>query len=197
MASGALTAWQTGRSQRLDRLLTAHRAVGGTDRGRRTETEEINWALVLLLAAEFQGFARDLHDEAVDIFASQAAGARPQVLEVLRNQLTEGRKLDQGNANAGALGSDFGRIGLRLVPALKVAHHASMSRLRRLAALNEARNAIAHANSGALTHLRHDGHPMTLVTVRSWRGALDGLTQSMDAVVSAYLTDLFSITAPW
>ena len=28
--------------------------------GRRWQTEQLNWALILRLAAEFQGFARDL-----------------------------------------------------------------------------------------------------------------------------------------
>lgn len=38
---------------------------------------EFNWALTLQLAGEFQGFARDLHDLAVDHFATAVSGATP------------------------------------------------------------------------------------------------------------------------
>jgi hypothetical protein len=61
VASKALALWRTERTRHLDELLGAHRLVGGTGRGRRWRTSALNEALVLRLAAEFQGFARDLH----------------------------------------------------------------------------------------------------------------------------------------
>jgi hypothetical protein len=54
--------WRKERSERLDELLHAHQSVGGPSRGRRWRTATLNEALLLRLAAEFQGFARDLHD---------------------------------------------------------------------------------------------------------------------------------------
>lgn len=65
MVSAALTQWRTGRASKLSNLLSAHVAVGGSKAGRRWATEELNHAIVLRLASEFQGFCRDLHDEAV------------------------------------------------------------------------------------------------------------------------------------
>jgi hypothetical protein len=70
MTSVALNAWRSTRAGRLDRLRSAHTAIGGSGRGRRWVTEELNHALVLRLAAEFQGFARDLHEESSPVIGS-------------------------------------------------------------------------------------------------------------------------------
>jgi hypothetical protein len=61
--------WRKERSERLDELLHAHQSVGGPSRGRRWRTATLNEALLLRLAAEFQGFARDLHEQTCDTFA--------------------------------------------------------------------------------------------------------------------------------
>lgn len=61
MTSRALLNWNTNRATRLDRLVAAHRTLRGVDR--RWITDELNHSLVLRLASEFQGFARELHDE--------------------------------------------------------------------------------------------------------------------------------------
>src|SRR2546426_3443884 len=118
MPSMALAGWQGERSGRLDQLLEAHRRIGGTGAGRRTETEQINWALVLRLAGEFQGFARDLHSLGVDRFASWVASGNVQVESVLITLLTRGLKLDTGNAEPASLGDAFNRFGVRWWPAL-------------------------------------------------------------------------------
>ncbi|MDX6343200.1 MAG: hypothetical protein QOH87_3338 [Trebonia sp.] len=55
--------WAAARANRIKRLRAAHEAFGGTGPGRRWVTDELNHALILRLASEFQGFARDLHDE--------------------------------------------------------------------------------------------------------------------------------------
>lgn len=65
MPSRALAEWRGRRSDELDELLAAHAAVGGTGRGRRYATEQVNRAYALAVAAQFQGFCRDLHSEAV------------------------------------------------------------------------------------------------------------------------------------
>jgi len=59
MASAALARWRAERSSRLDELVQAHRRITGAAAGRPTQTQQINWALVLQLAVDFQGFARD------------------------------------------------------------------------------------------------------------------------------------------
>jgi hypothetical protein len=66
-----------------------------------------------------------------------------------------------------------------------------------LAALNEARNAIAHADDNKLLALRGRGYPITLTTVRRWKTSLDGLVRTMDDVVGAYLGRLLGTGSPW
>ena len=79
MASRALTTWRMERSERLDELLHAHQSVGGPSRGRRWRTATLNEALLLRLAAEFQGFARDLHEQTCDTFAAWITPSDPTV----------------------------------------------------------------------------------------------------------------------
>ena len=98
MPSVALVSWQTDRQQRIEELNAAHRAVGGRGPGRRWRTRQLNWAMTLRLAAEFQGFARDLHDLAVDHFATTASGGNTQLAGVLRERLTTNRQLDRQRA---------------------------------------------------------------------------------------------------
>ena len=82
--SMALASWRSDRQQRLDELLAAHQTVGGAGPGRRWRTRELNWALTLRLAGEFQGFARHLHDLAVDHFVATLAGGNTQLADTLR-----------------------------------------------------------------------------------------------------------------
>src|SRR5438552_3149352 len=83
----------------LDEIEAAHRAVGGAGPGRRTATQQINYAYAMLLSAQFQRFCRDLHSECVDILAS-AAGS-PTVQQLFRTDLLLHRRLDRGNPNPG------------------------------------------------------------------------------------------------
>jgi hypothetical protein len=61
MSSVALREWQGTRSVQLDELDAAHGAVGGTGPGRRYATRQLNHAYTVVLAAQFQGAARQLH----------------------------------------------------------------------------------------------------------------------------------------
>jgi hypothetical protein len=197
MASSALEAWQIQRQRRIDELLAAHAIVGGSGPGRRWDTEQLNWALTLRVAGEFQGFARDLHDLAVDHFVTVVARGDDRLSLVLRLQLTENRTLDRGNATPGAIGADYRRFGLSLWDALRSADYRAHLWNRKLELLNEARNAIAHANDAKLVALRERGYPIKLKTVRRWKDALDGLAATMDDVVSDYLDSLLGGGRPW
>lgn len=76
MASVALATWRTARSSRLDQLFAVHDRIDPrSGPGRRVGTEQLNLALMVALAGEWQGFARDLHDEAVDFFVGEVAAA--------------------------------------------------------------------------------------------------------------------------
>jgi hypothetical protein len=195
--STAYLAWFGHRQDRLDLLLGAHRAMSASGPGSRWRTEQLNWALTLRLAGEFQGFARELHDVAVDHVVAAVAGGSPGLANVLRAGMTAHRQLDRGNATPASLGDDYLRLGLPLWPTLRARSSRATIWNRNLAALNEARNAVAHADESRLLALRTDGYPITLTTVGRWKTSLDGLVRTMDDVVSAYLGRLLGTGSPW
>src|SRR4028119_882755 len=89
MPSQSLLKGQGSRSRELDQIAAAH-AAGDAAPGRRYATQQINRAYRVLLAAQFQGFCRDLHSEAVDhLIAPMPAG--DVRTDMLRVRLTEGR----------------------------------------------------------------------------------------------------------
>jgi hypothetical protein len=140
--STALDGWRGARSDRLDELVAAHGRVGGTAAGRRTDTEQINWALILRLSAEFQGFVRDLHTLGAEQFSQWTAPADPRLASLIANLLTEGLTLDRGNAAPGAIGEAFNRFGLYWWPALRRRDRRTADRHAQLLRLNRARNAF-------------------------------------------------------
>ena len=111
MPSQALQTWLTVRKQALDEIENAHRRVGGTRRGRRHATRQINYAYTVLLSSQFQGFCRELHDECIGLLVQWITpiGLRA----AFERSLLLGRKLDTGNPNPGNLGADFGRFGFK------------------------------------------------------------------------------------
>jgi hypothetical protein len=56
MPSTSYRHWRTVRASALDEIAHAHAAVGGTARGRRYTTQQINRAYAMLLASQFQGY---------------------------------------------------------------------------------------------------------------------------------------------
>jgi hypothetical protein len=109
MPSNSLLQWRGARAAVLDEIEAAHANVGGTERGRRYATQQINRAYAVLLSSEFQGFCRDLYSECMDhVLATAPAATRG----VIRTQFLWGRSLDRGNPQAGTIGSDFGRFGI-------------------------------------------------------------------------------------
>lgn len=196
MVSASLVTWRSARLRRLDRLRAAHEAFGSGP-GRRWETEELNHALVLRLASEFQGFARDLHQEALDAVVLAVGRSVPGMAAVLSIPYVTARRLDRGNADPGALGNDFGLFGMPLWPELESRYPGrSASWNRKLSALNTARNGIAHDDRRKLAMAEAGGWPMTLRSVDRWRSALNGLAQGMDHVVGEYLGGIVG-TSPW
>lgn len=197
MASAALTDWNAARSNRLDELLAAHVRIGGTGVGRRTETEQINWALILRLAGEFQGFVRDLHAEGAAWFARHVADGNVALETTLATLITQSSKLDIGNATPGAIGDAFARFGVRWWPALEAHDERSKGRQGKLEKVNRARNAIAHGRLNELDDLRIEGTPLNLATIRRWRSALNGLADTMDIVLANHLAVFLGAGDPW
>jgi len=193
MASSALSRWQSDRAKTIDELLSA-RATAGKEGARE---KQLNLALVVRLAAEFQGFARELHDQASATFAAWGSAGNTHLADVLRERMREGRQLDHGNAQPGSLGSDFGRLGFQLWPALAKRNIASAAHQDTLDRLNRARNAIVHDNETDLETLEHEGYPITNTTLETWRSDLDSLAGTLDTEVAERLGTLFGQSAPW
>jgi hypothetical protein len=151
------------------------------------------------LAAEFQGFARDLHDLAIDCYVRQIDTVNPTLGNIIRIDMTRGRQLDRGNAQSGSLGSDFSRLGLLFWDTLDAASNNQSKKWRKdLDSLNLARNAIAHDDQGNFFDLRAIGKfPITLRTITAWLRPLDALAITMDDVVSIYLGSIIKGPRPW
>jgi hypothetical protein len=191
MPSRSLIRWAGERAGALDEIENAHVMVGGTERGRRYATQQINYAYAALLSGHFQGFCRDLHSECVDQFVTILPA---HVQGVMREELTWNRSLDRGNPHPGAVGADYNRLGLTFWARVHAVDARNARRREQLQELMDWRNAIAHqdfdpvAAGGAAT--------LHLATVRGWRSALGALARSFDAAMYNYLEPLLG-RAPW
>ncbi len=195
MPSVAKGEWDNTATARLDELEHVHADARGTGPGRRWGTEQLNRSLFVVLVAQFQTYCRDLHDEAIDVHVT---AANPRQQEVLRTLLTQGRKLDVQNPQPAALGSDFGRLGFQLIPALKSKGADMEEALEKLELLVKFRNAVAHGNESELAALIVDGSiKATLTSYRGFRTTLKRLVGTMDRVVAAELASGLRIPPPW
>lgn len=98
MPSNSSIRWNGERAEALDEIENAHALIGGTDRGRRYATRQINYAYTALLSSHFQGFCRDLHSECVDHIVV-ATPVRLQ--ELLKVEFDWNRSLSKGNPHPG------------------------------------------------------------------------------------------------
>ncbi len=195
MASRALQEWRTDACAAFDEIEHAHRAVGGTRPGRRFLTQQLNYAYVMLLAGRFQGFARALHSQTAAIVAYGTHNATYR--RVLWESLTHNRALDRHNAQPNSIAEDFNRFGIDVWAALDGARTGNDERRRKLWALIEWRNAIAHDDidarlaKGVLASAR-----INLDQCKSWRSALGVLATSLDAV-AADSCEALELPRPW
>jgi hypothetical protein len=192
MPSTAWHEWDTTRTAELDEIEAAHAAVGGTGRGRRCATEQINHAYAVLLTAQFQGFCRDPHSECVEHFVH--ATTSPGVRDALLTLFLLNRGLDRGNASAGILGGDFGRLGIEFWARVYDEDPRNRPRREALEQLNAWRNAIAHQDFDPA--VLGGTAALHLTQVRAWRRACDHLAQSFDRTMRAYFLAAIGI-AVW
>lgn len=197
MPSAALTTWRAERTSLLDQLLQAHAALGGPGAGRRWATAELNRALLLRVAAQFQGFAKDLHAEVAITFGSLAQPANATLARVISTGLQTKRDLDRANAQEDSLASDFGRFGIVLWDEMAKHDARTAARREHLKWFNTARNALAHDDAVKLAKVIAAGYKVDLTWVRRWRSALDGLAGTMDVVMATHLARLFNVQRPW
>jgi hypothetical protein len=185
--SAALVRWNASTQRALDQVRTAHRAVGGRFRGRRSATLQLNHAYVLILSSQFQGFCRDLCSEAAQVIARNVPLG---VQEIVASSLTQGRKLDHGNPSPANLQQDFLRLGLDLWRAVHAQDRRNVRRQRSIEELNAWRNAIAHQD------WRRLGPGLRLPTVEAWRSACHALAPHFDRAVFDRLCVAVG-RAPW
>jgi hypothetical protein len=182
MGSQALGTWLNGESaERLNELLAVHVSVGGTARGRRYATEELNAVIVSQVAAHFQRFCRNLHSEAAETLVASAPTAYQPMLRLWYGD----RWLDRRNAQPDVLSRDFGRFDFDIWEAAQAHHQHTARREHRLKQLNTWRNAVAHQDFdfSPQQHQLLLGTKLTLAWARRWRKACDGLARSFDVVV--------------
>ncbi len=196
MSSKALNRWQTVRLQALAEVENAHRAVGGTGPGRRYATSRLNRAYIVLLAAEWQGFCRELHSEAADAVAN--AVQDPALRVPIRAAFTSMRRMDRGNADAADVGGDFSKFGMSFWTDVQALDKRNPGRQTRLRQLYVWRNTIVH-DSVTLTpddaKLVADSKP-TLDWAHVWRDSCAALATQVDRAVGRYVGKVIG-TPPW
>jgi hypothetical protein len=191
MPSLSLQRWRDDRIGALDEIEAAHASVGGTGRGRRYATNQINQAYAVLLSSHFQGYCRDLHLESAGYLVQ---GITPIPLRMAcRQALVQNLKLNQGNPNPGNLGSDFSRFGLAFWEEVRDLDTRNQARQNRPDELNLWRNAIAHQDFDAA---RLGAATLRLEEVRKWRAACDHLATAFDEVMRQHLRSIGG-HSPW
>ena len=192
MSSRALRNWQTRSRKVLDEVEAAHAVVGGGRGARGFARQQINQAYVVLLSSQFQRFCRDLHNEAADFLAAQAAYA--SLAPVLKASLSLGRRLDSGNPNPSNIGTDFNRFGVDVWALARQKNKRTVRRREKLEMLNRWRNAVAHQD---FSNTALEGREtVRLSEIREWRGACDGLAVDFDGILRVYLKSLGGVV-PW
>lgn len=189
MPSESLKRWNDRRIPALDEIEDAHASVGGTERGRRFATQQINYAYATILSSHFQAFCRDLHSESVDYLITTVP---PPLQEVFRVEFLLNRTLDRGNPHPGGIGSDFGRLGVDFWTEVYTLHASNNRRRELLQDLINWRNAIAHQDFDPVG----GNATLRLVTVKSWRRAIGVLTGYFDRVMQTYLGGFIG-APPW
>jgi hypothetical protein len=191
MPSHSWNRWNDERAAALDEIANAHAVVGGTERGRRYATQQINYAYAALLSGHFQGFCRDLHSECVDHIVGIVP---PQLRGFLRVELVWNRSLARGNPHPGAIGPDFNRLGIDCWTAVYALGARNERRRELLQELVDWRNAIAHQDFDPVAP---GGNPtLHLARVRSWRSAVNALARYFDQAMYNYLQALLG-GPPW
>ena len=191
MPSQSLSRWNVERSDALDEIESAHALVGGTERGRRYATQQINYSYAALLSGQFQAFCRDLYSECVD---HVVALTQPQLQGFLRVEFIWNRSLGKGNPHPGAIGSDFNRLGIDFWTEVYALDARNERRRELLQDLVDWRNAIAHQDFDPVAP---GGHAtLHLARVRGWRSAVSALARTFDQAMYNYLQALLG-SSPW
>jgi len=175
----------------LDEIESAHATVGGTERGRRFATQQIDYAYATILSSHFQGFCRDLHSECTDLVVALVPA---QIRVFVREEFVWNRSLTRGNPHPGAIGSDFNRLGISFWTEVCALDARNARRRESLQELIDWRNAIAHQDFDRVAPA--GDATLHLGRVRAWRRSVNALARYFDQVMYNYLQGLIGY-APW
>lgn len=192
MPSRAHATWITARRLRLG-IASSHATTCAAGSDERTVAE---WALLVHLAAEFQGYCRELHSLAVGELMEQVATQTPGLGIVIRNSLTA-KQLARANAGTDQISQDFALIGLGGI--WDVAHREdakSVDWTSELKRLIKVRNVIAHGDYGKLKTLVSRTETL-LGLYQNWSGDLDNLVDVLDRIVAIWLEGFLGLKRPW
>ncbi|MDX1874362.1 hypothetical protein SBI67_19755 [Mycolicibacterium sp. 120266] len=176
-------------------MFDIHHRLTGRAAGRRHDAEHLLGAIVARLVAEFQGYCRDVHDEAVDHVVGCLGITDAGLLALTRTAYIRRRDLSTGNPTWKALENDFGRLDMRFTREMDARFTTAPALRRKLDDLMFARNAFVHAEEAKLQRCRDRNH-LWLRQMRIWRTALNRLTGSIDTAVGAHLKALTGQN-PW
>lgn len=191
MPSQSLLRWRNEGLGALDEIEAAHAAIGGTGRGRRYATQQVNQAYVVLLSSRFQAFCRDLHSETV----AEIIRAAPPGYALPLQGLTAGRKLDHGNPNSGNIGHDFTRLGMDIWADVYAMHARNQRRRELLDEMMEWRNAIGHQD---FNKPRLRGRKTILLKeVQQYRSSCDALAAFFVRAALDHIHGVAGATAGW
>ncbi|MFF8440612.1 hypothetical protein ACF07U_06985 [Streptomyces californicus] len=196
MTSVALIDWNAQRAQRIALAWGVHTTLAAPPQI-AWHSDQALAIIVQRLSTEFQGFTRALHDEAVDVFVNQVAGANLALEAILRERMTAERSLSKGNPTKKALGSDFGRLGFTFWAAMQQANGRANAWSAELDKLIEMRNGVAHDDTAKLSRLASEGYPLSVGTLRNWQKTLGDIAATMDVVVASSLSAVLIIPRPW
>lgn len=175
--SAPLRAWRGERSTLLDGL-----AAGG-------RTPALVDAYAVRVVAEFQAFARDLHDVCTARLIRRSA-AELGHHRALHFAATAGRRLDVANPSLDTLSKDFARLGLHDLNGRLTRAIPDWTILRRqISLLLDLRNAAAHGDLRRREAAIRDGAEVTVAWIGRARSALDVVAGAMDLLAWMELTD--------
>lgn len=203
-----LLQWLGPRHDAIATVATAHAQLGELDGpGRPREIgRPLAHSYVLRVVAEFQGFARDLHDLAISRLVERS-GANHEFQPVLIRAASQGRLMDRGNATLDNLESDFRSLGISQFRRSLTQFNGYWEKSLRgkpkrrgdrayFGELVEIRNALAHGDQTKLDALRARG---VFDTVTWTRDRLPGLTRvasALDRIVWGHLRNIIG-EDPW
>ncbi len=114
---------------------------------------------------------------------------------ILLSDWTTGRALDRGNPSPGNIGSDFGRLGMRLWDDVYVMHARNRARRKLLEEMLDWRNAIGHQDFGKPS--LNGRTEIGLAQVRRYRRGCGALARAFDRAALAYVRSVAGPGAGW